>query len=781
MNNELEITKGLYSNSPSVRLSAANSALDADASTNLLTALEVALRNETDSEVIKILSLSVKMTKMRLSRNKNSEYTANQEDFSAFFKTLPSEQRLEMLSDMSEDLQKKIAAISFELFQHESESLIKARILSLFGFSWNSVELSEITSGLISESLSLRSATIEVLAKKAPNLLLRNLPKYLTSENIRIRLLAIMGLSAIDMDEAIIHFSALLESENTETRLSALELSFFFPFELIKPLILKFLISENDFQLIERAGLIFSINPDLEIPYRLWEIAEKSERDKKRLLQTIIKGSCKVIFDSGIIKDDFETFSLKLDNWVKQRQAAQFAQMCFQKVLDPGVPTHEVEDLIRNAIDKPFIRESFERLIQTISSEESKKRISEIISKKQLLLSFADAKSFVSLSIEEKISVLALISQKNFSEIKPFCDEIVRDLNAPFALQASVYRLALRFKIPDYCDSAIESLKRKPEPGLICSILEYLELFRADDLFLFLGRYLNSTNQRVKSSALKILKKYDLSQAVSVFRTMLLSRENEKISAALACVFNFEFCFVRDTIFEFICSTQEENFIFAGLSLYVSNPDVEGLYDLFRLEELLEPNRRDMVKTVRKQAEQILIDFGIIKDQDETKRLADFSQRWEKDREKNKKQTSDCSAVKLGVVPGKTYPKRSASFFDKIEVIIKNHWFLPAATFFLGIASLYLILAGYTSGDKPSNVNTGTNTLQIVSGIVLKADTKTIVLRDDTSTIVILSPAPKQSFNISAPCQMTAEVLPYRYTVDGRIFARVNKIIMVKP
>ncbi|MBF0548303.1 MAG: hypothetical protein HQM08_27960 [Candidatus Riflebacteria bacterium] len=785
---ELEIIEGLCSQFVADRLSAANLALAATPSKTLLASLESALKVETNFEILQVLPQAVRTIKKRLNGNQNSKIPSILENFLDFFKSFSSEHRMDLLNDLPENFRKDVAEKSFELFQQESEPLIKARILQIFGINWTSSELSGILPGLSSESLSLRMATIELLAQKAPRLILRDLPKYLIAEEPRIRLLAIRGLSLVDMDEAMVHFGVLLEAETTEVRLLALKSSFFFPFDCIKPLMLKFLITETELPLLERAGLVFAINPDLEVPYRLWEIAEKSDTDKRKILLTILKAACKVIFDSGIIKEDFETFSLRLKNWMNQRQATQLVQICVQKLLCSNDSITEVEDLIRNSIDRPFVRESLDRIISTITSEEAKKKISEIVSKfsQSLLLSDGkaiqpvfEAKNFNSLSTGEKISALALISQKDLPQVKPFCDEIASDLKSPFELRSAVFRLALRYQITDYCHFAFEALKRSSEPGLICSTLEYLGAFRADDLFPFLGRYLNHSNFRVRSSALKILKKYDLPQAISVFRVMLLSKEKEQIEAALACVFNFEFCFVRDTIFEFLCSTQDRNFIFAGLTLYESNPDIEGLYDLFRLGEILDPDCRKMVESIRKQTEQILVDLEIIKKEEMAKRFVDFSQRWEKDRNKINAQLADYSAIKLGVISNsKADEQEFPSFFTEM---INNRWFLPMLVFLVGIIPLLFILPRQLGNKQSVNISNNLSQLQTISGRVWKADHQTVWLKDSQDTVFILSPAPQQTFNIPSSFRLTVEILPYRYDPDGKVFARTNKILLIEP
>lgn len=85
-------------------------------------------------------------------------------------------------------------------------------------------------------------------------MLIDDLPELLNSKDPQIKALAIEGLAKIDKEEALKHLQALLLSADLSDRLAGIQNCPFLPFEMVKPVLLKYFAAENHPELLIRAG-----------------------------------------------------------------------------------------------------------------------------------------------------------------------------------------------------------------------------------------------------------------------------------------------------------------------------------------------------------------------------------------------------------------------------------------------------------------------------------------------------------------------------------------------
>ncbi|NLI76805.1 MAG: HEAT repeat domain-containing protein [Candidatus Riflebacteria bacterium] len=134
------------------------------------------------------------------------------------------------------------------------------------------------------------AAAVEALERLHPASLEPLIVPLLTNPNYGIRSRAVRLLYKLDPREALRHFEAMLGSDDANDREAAMFHAYFFPFEEIEPMMLRFLGVEDDPALLTKAGYLFQVNPRPDPPYALIEVMEASRGGKKKILADLVKG-----------------------------------------------------------------------------------------------------------------------------------------------------------------------------------------------------------------------------------------------------------------------------------------------------------------------------------------------------------------------------------------------------------------------------------------------------------------------------------------------------------
>lgn len=134
------------------------------------------------------------------------------------------------------------------------------------------------------------AAAVEALERLHPASLETLIVPLLTNPNYGIRSRAVRLLYKLDPREALRHFEAMLGSDDANDREAAMFHAYFFPFEEIEPMMLRFLGVEDDPALLTKAGYLFQVNPRPDPPHALIEVMEASRGGKKKILADLVKG-----------------------------------------------------------------------------------------------------------------------------------------------------------------------------------------------------------------------------------------------------------------------------------------------------------------------------------------------------------------------------------------------------------------------------------------------------------------------------------------------------------
>ena len=653
LNNEQQnLVNDLRAPVKSFRIFALEETIKNGASEEVLQVLQELKSQEEDDECLVLFNYAISAVQERIGQvaghNSNEIRKFKEEhEFNQLWKDADDNGKMQILSQLPGRLPPGLKEIGPSLLVTESSAVISARIIRIFCRSWPEDKFFMISNALSSPSLSLRLASLRTIVHMKPELLLNQLPVLLNSEDPQIKALAIRGLAKIDKEEALNHLQALLLSSSLSDRLAGIQNCPFLPFDMVKPLLLKYFAAENHPDLLIRAGWILEMNPDVQVPFKLFEIAERSPAKKAELVKKILNDAVKILEKSGILGSEFNQFMRKLQDWVKKRNALRFVQKIAQRLEFEEIPA-DIDQLMRSRLTQSLVRESVQEALQWPVSETVKSRLAAYLkssepqnvqplveqgpatqvptpSNNDSASALSDlpepnaeaekpaekskepsqeAKSDTSVrnvSEERTVSAAAeidfkamsagqlikFLSQLEYERLDSLIDqllELAQNRNCQPQIRIAVLQCFAVHKKPG-AESLAEKLVAGNVPEIVTAALEYLGEVDPERVFPYLGQCLKMHDIGTKSAALGILRHFDFNQAVSALNGMLQSRDPEQQRMALKCMEQFDFSLIREKLTEYLEKCRDENLAEAGLCHFAANPGAENMYSLYKIEQ----------------------------------------------------------------------------------------------------------------------------------------------------------------------------------------------------
>lgn len=649
----------------SFRIFALEEAIRSGSSPEVLAVLEEISRSEDDGECQMLVSHAIAAVKDRLAGAQVSVGASikEHEEFIVVWEKANEHERMRMLSDLPVRLPKDLREMGPELIAGEKSPVIAAKIVRVFCRTWPEEKFSQLTALLDSKSLSLKLAALRTIVHMKPELLIDDLPALLNAKDPQIKALAIRGLAKIDKEEALNHLQALLLSPELSDRLAGIQNCPFLPFEMVKPVLLKYFAAENHAELLIRAGWILEMNPDVQVPFKLFEIAERSPAKKAELVRGVLNEAVKLLEKSGILGNQFAAFTKKLQAWVNKKNALRFVKQAVAKLNSEQVDP-ELEQTIRNSLKKATVVEAFSEALgwpisETVkgrigaylkSVSASKPSIKDVLEETRELESVPEkvedqqirvAPKPVSISIgktgAEQIEFFAGLENPEFSRVQGQATALFAGKDTSIEVKIAALHAFSRLKQKGLEAEALRLINNS-NVALATAAVEYLGEVDPEAIFPYLGQCLKVPDVRMKSAALGILKNFDFNQAVSSLNAMLRSYDPDQQRVALECMDQFDFALIRDQLTEYLCRCDSETLVEAGLCHFAANSSTENLYSLYKIEKAHSGAIATQIAQLREKCRG-LSDAGIAIEAEKpvgTNHEAELQQRWQEEQEKKK-------------------------------------------------------------------------------------------------------------------------------------------------
>jgi len=769
-----ELKRDLAAPIKSVRIFAIEKALREGCDKKILGILQNHLKNEEDAECRMLIDHALEHIPRKINPAPPPfKGSFDPDNFLKWFRESTDTDKMEMLLNLSADQIRLLSNSAPDLLEAETDQTVGFTIIRTFADNWPSMRFQPLTQRLFSRHLGTQLAALKILVNLAPTTLLQDMPQFLTSSDPHIRALATMGLASVDLDEAILHLDALLTGSDLSTKRAVLQNCIFLPFERIKPLLLKFISMEQNPELLEEAGLLFESNPDLEVPFKLWEVYQRVPEAKAQVVKRILKGACDTIKKSQILKGKFPAFIAQLQDWIKRHEATRFVQ---QYISDPALCDSESaldrSAVISKYLDQKIYREAFEKTLTWSISEEKKSHIRSLLDGKNIakntVVATTTNSQWEGLSEEDKIRRIASFQPDNMPAVRPLLEKLIRDGQTSTSLSATSFRAARRLKIEGLTDDAEKRLQTN-NPNLLTSVIEYLALFDMDRVIPRLGQFLQSSNPWIKSVALTTLQQFDPSQAVSSLAAMLRGASKQQHSLALGCMIYFDFSLVRDILTDFMITTTDNDLHEKGMCLYIANPEPDNLYALYRIEQKLSSSEAKLANSARKQCEQLLSELGVIKSRESEFSEAALSKKWET--EQGKKVAAPPPYSIRVLKPSQAKPQEEQLFHGLSSIRNRYTWLIAIAS--VALIILYLL---YLPVNPPSTEvhveEADSDKINIIEGIVKNKNNREIILHAPGGEKCKLMASASYFTRIQLGGKIRAKYVAFGVGTDGIVLGR---------
>lgn len=805
----------------SFRIFALEEAIRSGKTPEVLAALEEIRLTEDDGECLMLVEHAINAVKERLLGDSapHAEIPKQQQKFLTAWENSDDTQKMRVLSEMPARIPKDLRGLGPRLLEKEKSSVLCARLIRVFCRGWPKEEFSAITDCIRSDSLTLKLAALKTTVHMKPELLLEDLPQLLNSKDPQIKALAIRGLAKIDKEEALNHLQALLLSPEISDRLAGIQNCLFLPFDMVKPVLLKYCAAENHPELLIRAGWILEMNPDVQVPFKLFEIAERSPAKKSELVKKILNEAVKLLEKSGILGDQFTAYTRKLQAWVYRRNALRLAKQVVAR-LDEETISQELDQTLRNSLKQPVIVEAFQEALNWPISETAKSRllaymkssVAEAAEKLELSQApedhaadtheqkikttpvvdadadasresepsepsktIADTRKLSELSRSEQIKAFAGLSAEEYPEHESCFRLIVGSRDYDAETKTAAFNCLTRLKIGGYEDVSVKILNN-PNVALATAAVQYLGQVDPEAIFPYLGHCLNVADVRMKSAALGILKNFDFNQALSSLNAMLNSYDPQQQRMALECMDQFDFGLIRDQLTEYLQRADDEKLVEYGLCHFAANPSSDNAYSLYKIEQAHAGSLAEKIKKLRKACGGTEADAagvgavpGAQADESELK------ERLAKEKEQKKKQRpayaykSPAEHEKLGVI--ETFSALGKMF--KALASSKGSWIALLISIVLG-SGIYILFVPSSQAEKSATGSAIVADKHVREGTVTEVSGRAIEFKSTEGEVFILHPGSDGYRIPSKGLRLRVSLVPYRQTPDKRFLARIR-------
>lgn len=463
-------------------------------------------------------------------------------------------------------------------------------------------------------------ASLDFYSNFATEKLLTEISKYLTHDELDVRIYAVRKLRLLDQPEAILYVKSLLYSKEPLLRLKALRELLLFDFTLSSDLYLQHLAMETIPYLIVVSGSAITFNPNPDFPAKIYDIILSTQNDiKKNILQSVINQLLYSIHASGILKEPIQDYLERLkQNLIERKNKAKVKIAIYNlqsddsslrleaiKILSEYINSENIKKLLQKHYEKEEdseIRAYLENLLNIKTQEQAQTNLENIqniqIQQTQTSLSstvtydinefinLVQTQKFYKLQPNEQNKLLNLIqSSQDLEKISNYINllvERVTNKSVIINLLDKIYKFGLGLK-GKLDGSNIIKLLNHSEAAVISQTIKTLAKLNIDQLMLFLPKLIQHEDIRVKRAVLEVYQVYDKNSALQHIKGMLLSNSQSIKKTAISLLATIDYTLVEPIIIEYINREKNKSLLQQAAYIIATNPSINGLYELQKI------------------------------------------------------------------------------------------------------------------------------------------------------------------------------------------------------
>ena len=515
-------------------------------------------------------------------------------------------------------------------------------------------DTSFIQNYLIHHNDNLTLPYISAAEKIDISILIPVLPYLLASSEPLVRSRAVMALRKIDSKEAERHFLNLLASKKAENRLSALEISFLFPFDRVKDYILALLSEEKDPDVLKACATVLASNPSQETALRILDIVESQPVNLRKPSTTIFNIVSAAIATAKLLPPEKATPQALVNTWKELRLKnflndleIQLSTTTGQKReaiiswLEKNINIKQVSDFIERLALNPQTEDVYQRLTNQYTADnlslpdlntfvshqnDNSQQNTKIESQPLATNSYATEPKSLNSALPEiqqnvksidneqesksekaQIRYLKKLNIEDFQNAKNQIIELAENSEVSPRIRAealnALLRLSPNMKIKQYGLKALS----EPDEKLQTAGFKILERVAPDALKNRLSNLLLSSNDTIRIRAIRFGLKYDQAKSIEALKNLINTEDQNNRSNAVNCLALCPFEAVYEILMKALKKETHPLVAKQIISVFLNNPDSAILAMLDKLSIVTkDPSIEMVIQQGRNELEEIL-------------------------------------------------------------------------------------------------------------------------------------------------------------------------------
>lgn len=567
-----------------IRIFAIENVLKTGCTNKLLECLKEFAAKETDTECIMLFNHAIEQVSARVENKSVAKVSVEQ--ILAQITSLSAAEQLKMISGIKVTQLRKLdhQTVIANFLQAAKDAVVASIIVKKFRKYWPESYVSFLEKNVFAKTKSLQIACIETLILHYPNSLKSKLTKLIFINDPVIRSLAIRGMAKHFPILAAEFIHECFTKGDSYNKLTALKICSTFKFSLIKESLFGLMENDPDMTMFDHSMTVILANPDREVPLRLIEMMGKLSEEKVAVIRKILPEYCKIIQISEIC-EDFNSYIAYLNEYPKILNAKHLLARAIASYLKEDENSKQaISDFLKPKLSDKYLVQAVKKFISTTKNNELKIILESLFEEEEIVSVEPDLKKETqNLSNKELLKKFSLTKFKKSPEIAELIKPVLDSSESSPALKCAAIKAAGNLEICDYEKLAQSWIKDQNET-LVAAAIDYLSNFDQDKFQLLVQKFLNTDSHLIRITIIKVTAKKIPDRAKFLIKHMLSNSKPELRKHGLEAFVHLDFFDLFHELIKYLESETEPDLMQDGLSILLTNPCLESVFQLKLLE-----------------------------------------------------------------------------------------------------------------------------------------------------------------------------------------------------
>lgn len=425
------------------------------------------------------------------------------------------------------------------------------------------LELTRSTNSIIATS------AIDALETIDPTNLLGIVEPLLTSPSNIMRAQAIQVYYKWNRKDAIALFSNLLSSPNEQDKTIAIFHAEYFAYEDIEDLLIKILPQITNQYNLMNIMKIFVKNAYEGLPLKIFALNKNISGEQQSLIKGVLLNVIRELVKKDIIKCSVQEYLAELKQQSENEQATEAKEENVQEKSEKATDIQPKQKEITQEQEKqsPDQKIKDEPVLDDSSVEEVK----------------VGFDNFESMPEKKRIQLLAKTNYDLFTENQEKLVYLFEQSEGK--VLASFITLFSKYADKEVFAGYVKELCKSDNIDVVCSCIKALSKLDTDYLCLYLPKYLQHPNGKIRMTATRVCAEIDPKQVERLITGMLNSVNTKQRAIGISTTMLVNFQFVKEPLLTALSKESNVDLIKNISMVLAANPDKDILYRVYEISK----------------------------------------------------------------------------------------------------------------------------------------------------------------------------------------------------